>query len=443
MKLIPAFIIRRIEHRPNLSKIIKNISWLSFEHLLRLCVGFFVGVWIVRYLGPEQFGLLNFAAAFVGLFGTFVTLGLQDIVVREIVRNPDYTNEILGTTAFLQLISGMVIYVLILVAITYIRPDDTIARTIVAILGSMVLLEASKVAVLWFESQVLSKYTAWVQSGVFLVFVSIKVFLILKQVSLIAFVWTMLAEAVVVAIILLSFMSKLGPSLVKMHFNIKRAKSLIKDSWPALLSGISIMIYLKIDQIMLGEMVDDKEVGIYSAALRISEFFYFIPMVIVSSVLPAILEAKKRSEEQYYVRLQKLYDLLVLISVGLALPMTFLSTPIVNLLFGEAYLGSGIILAIHSWSIIFVSLGVASGKWFLAENRQVLSLQRTVIGAIINVTLNLLLIPNYGGIGAALATLISQCAAAFLFDGIQKVTRRMFFMKLKAMNPLRLKNIFH
>lgn len=132
-----------------------------------------------------------------------------------------------------------------------------------------------------------------------------------------------------------------------------------------------------------------------------------------------------------------------MISIGLALPLTFLSTSIVALLFGENYRDAGIVLSIHIWTTVFVSLGVASSSWIIAEGRQLLSLQRTVIGAIINIVLNLLLIPNYGGMGAALATLISQFASCFLFDIIQNVTRRMFFMKLKAMNPLRLKNIFH
>ncbi len=407
-----------------------------------MSVGFFVGVWIVRYLGPEQFGLLSFASSFVGLFGAFTALGLPSIVVREIVRNPDYTNETLGTAVVLQLISGMVTYLPILAAIAYLRPDDIITRTIVAILGSMLLFESSKVAVLWFESQVLSKYTVWVQSSVFLVFAVIKIILILQRASLIAFAWVMLAETILVAIILLGFMNKFGPSLLKLRFNSKRAKLLLKDSWPLLISGVSVTIYMKIDQIMLGQMIGDESVGVYSAALRISEVWYFIPIVIVASVFPAILKAKKVSEEQYYKRLQKLYDLMVLISVGVAVPISFLSTPIITLLFGKAYHGAGTILAIHIWSMIFVSLGVASGKWFLAENRQMLSLQRAGIGVTVNIFLNFLLIPKFGGIGAAYSTLVAQIATCLLFDIIQAETRKMFYMKLKAFNLLRINSFF-
>lgn len=263
MNLTPTFVQRRIAHRPNLIKIVDNIGWLFFDKLLRMGVGLLVGVWIARYLGPEQFGLLSFATAFISLFGAIAALGLQRIVVRDIVRNPDCARETLGTAALMQLIGGLLSYLLILVAIAYLRPDDAIVRTIVAILGSMMLLRTSDISVFWFESQVQSKYTVWVQNSVFLVFAAIKVMLILQQAPLIAFVWASLVEAVVAAIILLGAMSQRGPSLAKLRVSAKRAKSLLKDSWPLIFSSIAVSIYAKIDQIMLGEMIGDKAVGIY------------------------------------------------------------------------------------------------------------------------------------------------------------------------------------
>ncbi len=442
MNIVPAFVSRRIAHRPNLVKIVDNIGWLFFDKVLRMGVGLLVVVWLARYLGPEQFGLLNFALAFTGLFGAIATLGLQGIVVRDIVRDPESARLTLGTAAILQLVGGLVTFLLILGVIAYLRPDDALARTIVAILGAMMLLKASEIAVYWFESQVQSKYTVWVQNSVFLVFAAVKVGLILLEAPLSAFVWAMLAEAAVVAAILLLVLNLRGPRIKQLQASIGRAKTLLKDSWPLILSGIAIMVYMKIDQIMLGMMIGDEAVGIYSAAVRISEVWYFIPMVIVASVFPAILEAKKRSEEQYYARLQKLYDLMVVISVAVALPMTFLSTPIITLLFGAAYASAGAVLAIHIWASVFVFLGVASGKWFLTENRLILTLQRVMAGAIINVILNILLIPKYSYIGAAVATLISQIFAAFIYDLFQVKTRPMFFMKAKSFNPFRWISLF-
>lgn len=191
---------------------------------------------------------------------------------------------------------------------------------------------------------------------------------------------------------------------------------------------------MKIDQIMLGQMLNDNAVGVYSAAVRISEVWYFIPMVIVASVFPAILEAKKRDESQYQQRLQRLYDLMVALSVFVALPMTFLSNHIVTSLFGSAYTQAGPILAIHIWASVFVFLGVASSQYFVAENRQIISMQRTLLGAVVNIFLNFFLIPVLGSIGAAIATIFSYAIADFFSDLLQKETRFMFAMKINSMN---------
>jgi len=435
IRTLPAFIRRRIEHRPGLVKILDNIGWLFFDKILRMGVGLLVGVWIARYLGPEQFGLLNYAIAFTGLFSAIAALGMQEIVVRDIVRSPDSAYETLGTAAVLQIIGGLVAYVFVLVAIAFMRPDDDLARSIVTIIGLILLLEASKIVVFWFESQVQSKYTVWVQNSAFLFFAAIKVALITYQASLTAFAWVMFIEASLVAIILLKVMNKRGFALGLLKANTRRAQILLRDSWPLVLASVSIMIYMKIDQIMLGQMVGDQAVGIFSAATRISEVWYFIPMVVVSSVFPAILNAKNQSQDLYDKRLQRLYALMVWMSIAVAFPMTFLAAPVIETLYGKAYIESGIILSIHIWASIFVFLGVASGRWMLAENRQILSLQRSFFGMVINVVLNLLLIPIYGVVGAAVATVVAQFSVGMLFDVIQKETRHMFIMKIKAFNP--------
>lgn len=437
MQLIPAFIIRRIEHRPNLLKIINNVGWLFFDKILRMGVGLLVGVWVARYLGPEQFGLFSFASAFVGMFGAVAGLGLQSIVVRDLVRDPTCKDETLGTAAVLQLLGGSLAYGCVLGSIFWLRTDDTIAKLLVAILGSIMLLRFSDVALYWFESQVLSKYIVWVQNSCFLIFAVIKVGFILSHAPLLAFAWATAAEALFVAVLIFLMLGLRGPQLQKLRFSLLRAKTLLADSWPLLLSGMAIMVYMKIDQIMLGQMLSDDAVGIYSAAVRISEVWYFIPVMIVASVFPAILEAKKRDEAQYLQRLQRLYDLMVWLSVAIALPMTFISTPIVVALFGPAYAESGTVLAIHIWASVFVFLGVASNQWFVAENRQILGFQRTLLGLIINCLLNFLFIPKFGVIGAAVATLCGQAAAAWLFDLIQSSTRNVFFMKIKSFNLIK------
>lgn len=438
VRYLPAFLRRRIENRPNLIKILDNIGWLFFDKILRMGVGLIVGVWVARYLGPEQFGLLNFATAFVGLFGGLAGLGLQGIVVRDLVREHSAKEEILGSAAALQFVGGLSSYGLILAIIYWLRPEDALAKTIVAILGSVMLFKSSEVVVYWFESQVLSKFIVWVQNGAFLVFAAIKVFLILENAPLVAFALATVAEALLVAVLTLMIMFGLRSLRIqKIRISMLRIKELMAESWPLLLSGIAVMIYMKIDQIMLGQMIGDEAVGIYSAAVRISEIWYFMPIAIIVSVFPSILESKKGSEKHYYWKFQRLFDIMVWLSISVALPMSFLSAEVVALLFGHTYKDAGSVLSIHIWASVFVFLGVASGKWFIAERRQFLYMQRSIFGAVANIILNLLLIPKFGVHGAAWSTVASYALAAMLSDVMQGSTRRIFLMKLSSFN------IFH
>lgn len=434
---LPGSLRQRIQHRPNLLRITSNIGWQFSDRIVRLGVGLVVGVWMARYLGPEQFGLLNFATAFVALFGAIATLGLQGIVVRDIVNDPGQARETLGTAFALRLLGGLAAFLLVLGVISYLRPDDALAKTIVAILGFALVLEASEIVKYWFESQVLSKYTVWVGNGVFVCIAALKIAMLLAEAPLIAFVWAAFAESSIVAVALLLIYSWRGGSLIAWQPTLTRAKSLLRDSWPLIFSSLAIMVYMRIDQIMLGQMINDEAVGIYSAAVRISEVWYFVPMAIVASMFPSILDARRKSDTLYRERFQKLYDLMVLLTLLVAIPMTFFSSLATVLLFGQAYASAGSVLAIHIWAALFVFLGVASSRWFLAENRQILNLQRTLLGAALNIGLNLLLIPKLDALGAAYATVLSYAVVALFFDCIQEETRPMFAMKVRSFNILR------
>ena len=195
---------------------------------------------------------------------------------------------------------------------------------------------------------------------------------------------------------------------------------------------------MKIDQVMIQEMLGSEAVGQYAAATRLSEIWYFIPTVVASSLFPAIVNAKRQSEELYYDRLQKLFDLVVWIAIAIALPITFLSDMIVNMLYGEQYNQAASVLMIHIWASIFVFLGVVSGNWYINENLQLLAFWRAFYGMISNIFLNLLLITKYGIQGAAIATLISYMIVDFISDIVNCYSRRIFFMKLNTINPRRI-----
>ncbi|MFM6369963.1 MAG: flippase, partial [Dolichospermum sp.] len=406
---------------------------LFADRILRMGVGLFVGVWVARYLGVQQFGVFNYATAFVALFSTLSTLGLDSIVVRSIVREPEKRAEILVTAFWLKLFGGVAALLLAVSSIIVVRHDDQLTISLVAILSSVGIFQAFDTIDLWFQSQVQSKYTVIAKNTAFVITALVKVALISFHAPLIAFAWAALGEVSLGAIGLIISYRVRGYSPWLWPWSLPLAKTLLKESWPLILSGVTIMIYMRIDQIMLGQMVGDKAVGLYSAATRISEVWYFIPTVIASSVSPAIYAAKEVSEALYYQRIKQLIRMLVLISLVISVPMSLMSFKLITILFGNGYAEAGKILAIHIWASLFVFMGVATSPWFIAEGLTEFSFHRTLIGAVVNVVLNFILIPSCGGIGAAIATVIAYAIAAFLANGINSKTHRIFTIQLKSL----------
>jgi O-antigen/teichoic acid export membrane protein len=431
-------VISRLKHLTNSAlthqgfmRYFANTSWMFGEQILRMASGLLVGIWVARYLGPEQFGLFSYALAFVSIFSGLAKLGLDGIVVRDLVNHPHQRDVYLGTAFWLKFVGAFVMLGVVALATLFTSNDHT-TNLYVFIIASGIIFQSFEVVDFYFQSKVLSKFVSICKITQLAVSSALKVYFVLTGADLIWFVVVTLADQFLLALTLFIAYryQKLGSFY--QYFDITLAKKLLKNSWPLILSGLAVALYMRIDQIMIKEMLGDKEAGIYSAAVRLSEVWYFIPVIITSSLFPAIVSAKKISEELYYTRLQRLYTLMVWIAIGIALPMTFLCGWLVALLYGEAYAGAAQVLMIHIWAGIFVFLGVASGSWFNNENLQQYSFYRTVLGALINIGLNLALIPRFGVVGAAIATVIAQSIAALFFDLYTTKTRIAFFMKIKT-----------
>lgn len=230
MNPIHSFIRTRISHRPNLMRILENISWLFFDKFLRMGVGLLVGVWIARYLGPEQFGLLGFASAFIALFGSLATLGLQPIVVRNLVDYPQSINLTLGTAGMMQAIGGVFSYLFMLLLFSMARPNDALALSIVAILGSVNLFKFFDVSIYWFESQIKSKYVVWIQNTILIFFAVAKVILITQKGALIHFVWISFAEALLTSLAMLTVFNIYGSKILNLTASLKRQKYYLRTA---------------------------------------------------------------------------------------------------------------------------------------------------------------------------------------------------------------------
>lgn len=435
LRILPAPLRTRLEGRLNLQRILANTGWLFSDRVLRLGVGLVVGIWVARYLGAEQYGIYNYALAYVGLFGVLATLGLDTITVRDLVREPVRQDVILGTVFGLKVIGAVVACLMVTTAISVQRPADGLMRLIVFLLAGGLALHAFDAIDFWFQSRVQSKYTVIARNTAFLTTAVIRVLLIQLEAPLLAFVVAGLGEVALGATGLIVAYRRQGGRLRAWRFDMGCAGQLLKESWPLILSGLAIMIYMRIDLIMLGELVNDRAVGMYAAATRLSEVWYFIPTTIVSSVFPSIIEARKRNEAEYYRRLQQLFDLMAGLALVIAVPMTALSSWVIYVLYAAEYAAAGPILAVHIWAAVFVFLGVAQSPWDVAEGLTRLALMRTVIGAVVNVGLNLLLLPTYGGLGAAIATVVAQACSACLANALSRKTRVILRLQLRALFP--------
>lgn len=436
LKYLPAPVRGRIAGRPELQAILNNSGWLFADKFLRLLMGVSVGVWLARYLGPLQYGQLNFAVAFVALLGPFAVLGLDGIVVRELVKHPDQRNLILGATLSLKLLGGVFVLISAQLLIWWLRPDDTLGRQMIAILSLGVLFQAFDAYDFWFQSQVKSRLTVAIKTSAFVLFSLVKVALIIMNAGLLAFAWTTLAELGLAGLglgLVYRMTEADNPTSRIVLWCWPRMRWLLSQSWALLFSGLAIMIYARIDQVMLAELVGERELGLYSAALRLSEVWYAVPMILVASASPALVASYAHSPEQYYARLQRLFNTLAALAYMIAIPTSLLSSGLVLWLYGPEFAGAGVVLMVHVWTALFVFLGVGLNPWVINEGMTKFFLMQTTAGAVTNTLLNLFLIPKFGAIGASVATLASQAVASYLMLCTTSKTRKIFYMQNKAL----------
>lgn len=432
-RYLPAFLRRKLEGRPSLQKVVNNTGWLFCDRLVRSGAGLLVNVWIARYLGPEQYGSLSYAIAFATLFLPLVTLGLDEIVVRNVVRDPACKDETLGTAFLLKLIGGAAAFVAATVAAIMLRPSDTLSHWLVGVIAAGTLFQSFNIIEIWFNSQVQAKFAVLARNVAFFVCLLVKIALIMTRAPLLAFAAVMTVEVAINAAGLVFAYRLKGESFGAWRGTLQRAKTLLRDSVPLVISFAVIGIYQRIDQVMLQEMVDSKEVGIYSVAVRLAEVWAFIPNAIYWSVFPSIIEAKQVSEELFQQRLQKFYNLVALLSYAVAIPMALFSDWLVATLYGEAYSRSAQMLFWLVWAHLFTSLEIAKCVFLTAMGLSRIYFLSVFISCILNIVLCYFLIPLYGGMGAVIASVVTYWLAAHGSCFLFKRTFKTGLMLSKAM----------
>lgn len=409
--------------RPNLKRMADNSSWLFLDKIIRMSFGLVIGVLLARYLGPKQFGQLNYATALVTLLTPIATLGLNEIVVRDFIKESSYKDELMGTTFFMKLMGGIITFIISLIATHLLNPGDRIINVLVGITAAAVIFQCADNITFFFQSQLQSKYIVLAKGSSFIVTSFLKIILIIIGASIISFAWAGFLEYLLSAVALFFFYKVYSGRLTSWRVEYPLFKRLLSDSWPLILSSISIMIYMRINQIMLQTMVGSRELGIYSVAVRLVEVWYMLPAIILPSVYPSIIEARKISDNLFHERIQSAYSLMVLVSYLIALPTTFLSKYIVIILFGSEYSSAASMLTIFIWSLVFTNLGIVRSYYLMAINQTKIHFIISLIACLLNITLSILWIPKYGGMGAVISSCISYWFQAhgscFLFKSLR------------------------
>jgi O-antigen/teichoic acid export membrane protein len=359
--------------------------------------------------------LFSYVLSFFWLFASLSTLGLESITTREIVKHPNDKNEIIGTVFFLRL-GGSVAAISFIGIILLVLGEDTYTTILILLLSGSFLFQSFSAIEYYFRGKVQAKYNAYALSASVLLSSLLKIIFILIKAPLIYFIVAVVFEYAILAIGLIVVYKMNELTILNWKYSEAIASSLLKDAWPLALSGIVVMVYMKIDQIMIKNMLSEEAVGFYASAVRLCEAWYFIPVTLCNSIFPAIVNAKNVSEEFYNNRMQKLYDILTWLAIGIAIPVTIFSDQIITLLFGAEFSPASPVLTIYIWAGIAVFLGVASSQYLINENLTKLSFFRSFIGMVINVVLNFIFIPIYGIVGSAIATLVSYTTVTFVLS---------------------------
>ncbi|MCB1531263.1 MAG: flippase [Alphaproteobacteria bacterium] len=405
---------------------------MVIDRFVKIFTNLLVGVWIARYLGPEQFGTLSYAIAFVAIFTVIGKMGFDNILKRDLVENPNDQLDYLGTAFWTKTVGGCFAFGLMALTLPF-TSNDFLTNLYVCIIAGGLITQSFEVVEFYYHSQVQAKIIAFCNITVSVLSAIFKIVLIVYGAPLIWFAGAVFLTSLFQAACFYITYKIGGHKNFLGKFDATLAKKMLKDSWPLIFSGLSLMLQARIDQVMLKEMLGSAEVGYYSVCLRIVESLAVFPYIINNTFMPAIISAKQKSQASYEDRFLNFYRLYFVLFIALGLPLYLLAKPIILILFGDAYSPAVILLAVMSLRLFFAHMGAGRNVYLIIENLTKFSLFTMVMGTIVNIAANLWLIPQHGALGAVIATIISFMVTTFVFDLIYNKTRRNVLLQLRSM----------
>lgn len=409
------------------------------EKVLTMGLAMVVSIVVARYLGPENYGILSYAVSLASLFAIATHMGLSGLVVRELVNKPEKHEELMGTIFGIKFGGALLAFITFLIFIIATGNTSEAEFWVLLVVSGIILLKPFEIFDFWFQAKVKAKYSSIVKATSTIAISIIKLGFVLIGAKLLAFAYAYLIQAVLIALLFIYFFKTKGNlPFKKWSFKLVWAKKLLGQGWMIMFGAIFAIVYLKIDQVMIRWMVNAEEVGIYSVAAKLSEAWYFLPGIVVASLFPKLIELKKKDKFQFDHRLQQLFDMLYGIALSLAIVITVFAEPVIGFLYGSEFSNASTILSIHIWGGIFVFMRAVFDKWIIIENAFLFSMISQGLGALFNVLLNLYLINQFGGQGAALATLISYSIASYFSLIFHEKSRVIFIMMTKSIvSPMR------
>lgn len=409
---------------------VRNAGWLIAGKAAQMLISLIVSLLTARYLGPSNYGLINYAGAYTAFFTSVCTLGINSVLVKELVDHPNNEGVVLGTTIILRIISSLLSAVMIIAIVCVVDRDEPTTILIVALCSVSLVFNVAETFNYWFQSRLQSKITTIATLLAYIITSAYKVYLIVNGKNVVYFaVATSIDYFFAGIVLILAYRRYRGRSL---QFSWEYGKQLLSRSCYFILPSLMVSIYGQTDKLMLKQLIDEAEIGYYSTAVSICNVWCFVLSAIIDSMYPSIMKAFHRSKHDFEKLNKQLYALVFYISIVVSIIITAFAKYIILLMYGNAYLPTVLPLRILTWHTAFSYLGVARNAWIVCNNAQKYLIWVYLSAAIANVILNLCLIPSLGAAGAAMASLIAQIITTFVVPLFIKKLRENVNLMLAA-----------
>lgn len=390
----------------------KNAGWLIAGKVVQMVLSLFVGIFTARYLGPGNYGLINYGMAYVTFFTALCNLGLNSVIIKDFIDYPEEQGEAIGSSILMRLVSSILSAITIVGIVCIVDAGEPTTIFVVALCSVGAIFHVFEIINYWFQAQYKSKITAIATLFAYIAMSMYKIVLLILEKNIFWFAFATSVDYIVIAVFLLLAYKKFnGP---KLKFSFRKSKALLQSSYHYIFSSMMVAIYAQTDRLMLKQIIGDSEVGYYSTATAICSMWVFVLAAIIDSMYPSILRLYGKDEKAFDKKNRQLYAIVFYTSFVVSAVFLLLGDFIVELLYGAEYRPSVPVLKIATWYTAFSYLGVARGAWIVSEGKQKYLKYMNGAAVVVNVFLNLALIPAMGASGAALASLITQIATAIL-----------------------------